>query len=418
MTKKKKEKTAQNKGQWITYVVYMLLGAACGIFDLMYMDTAGQSEKGFFSEIIPLALMLIGIYAAMLIQIIIHEAGHLIFGLMTGYRFSSFRVANLMWVKLDGRIRCRKLHIAGTGGQCLMIPPDLKDGKMPVMLYNFGGAIINLATAVLCVGLSFLCSARSLGWTILMIFAVIGLAFALINGLPIKMGSVNNDGRNALELSRSEEATRAFWIQMKVNEQIAKGLRLKDMPDEWFKVPSDELMKNGIVATTGVLVCNRLMDQQRFDEAEKDMKRKRREVGQARKRIAELDQIFKRIYEDDINGTISHERFLKLSAEYEAEQRELTEKVNAEQKEVDTYEQNKSDFDSFAAIIRKYVGITELTPTIVNEFVKKIVVHAPEKIDGKRFQKVDIVFNFVGEIHLPTDSQTEQKEANKHKKTA
>ncbi|MFQ8694762.1 MAG: DUF4368 domain-containing protein [Alitiscatomonas sp.] len=60
-------------------------------------------------------------------------------------------------------------------------------------------------------------------------------------------------------------------------------------------------------------------------------------------------------------------------------------------------------------MIRKYVGITELTPTIVNEFVKKIIVHAPEKIDGKRFQKVDIVFNFVGEIHLPTDPQTNRK---------
>ena len=156
-----------------------------------------------------------------------------------------------------------------------------------------------------------------------------------------------------------------------------------------------------------------LIQKQRFDEAEKDMKRKRREVEQARKRIAELDRIFQRIYEDDINGTISHERFLKLSAEYETEQKELTEKVNAEQQEVDTYEQNKSDFYSFAAIIRKYVGITELTPTIVNEFIKKIVVHAPEKIDGKRFQKVDIIFNFVGEIHLPTDPQTEQKETDK-----
>ncbi|MDU3396425.1 MAG: recombinase family protein [Clostridiales bacterium] len=156
--------------------------------------------------------------------------------------------------------------------------------------------------------------------------------------------------------------------------------------------------------------------QQRFAEAEKDMKRKRREVEQARKRIAELDRIFKRIYEDDVNGTISHERFLKLSTEYEAEQKELTEKVK--QQEVDTYEQNKMDFDSFAAIIRKYVGITELTPTIVNEFIKKIVVHAPEKIDGKRFQKVDIVFNFVGELHLPAEPQTEQKEANKQEKTA
>ena len=158
--------------------------------------------------------------------------------------------------------------------------------------------------------------------------------------------------------------------------------------------------------------------QQQFAETEKDMKRKRREVEQAKKRITELDRIFKRIYEDDINGTISHERFLKLSAEYEAEQKELTKKVKTEQQEVDTYEQNKMDFDSFAAIIRKYVGITELTPTIVNEFVKKIVVHAPEKIDGKRFQKVDIVFNFVGEIHLPDEPQTEQKEANKQKKTA
>ena len=161
-----------------------------------------------------------------------------------------------------------------------------------------------------------------------------------------------------------------------------------------------------------------LIQKQRFDKAEKDMKRKRREVGQAKKRIAELDRIFKRIYEDDINGTISHERFLKLSAEYEAEQKELTERVKAEQQEVDTYEQNKSDFDSFAAIIRKYVGITELTPTIVNEFIKKIVVHAPEKIDGKRFQKVDIVFNFVGEIHLPPDPQPERKQADKQEKTA
>lgn len=161
-----------------------------------------------------------------------------------------------------------------------------------------------------------------------------------------------------------------------------------------------------------------LIRKQRFEEAEKEMKRKRREVGQAKKRIAELDRIFKRIYEDDINGTISHERFLKLSAEYEAEQKELTEKVRAEQKEVDTYEQDKNDFDSFAAIIRKYVGITELTPTIVNEFIRKIVVHAPEKVNGKRYQKVDIVFNFVGELHFPTDPQTERKEQQEQEKMA
>ena len=160
-----------------------------------------------------------------------------------------------------------------------------------------------------------------------------------------------------------------------------------------------------------IMAFHEMMYQQRSAETEKEMKRRKREVEQARKRIAELDRIFKRIYEDDISGAISHDRFLKLSAEYEAEQRELEEKVKADQQEVDTYEQNKSDFDSFAAIIRKYVGIKELTPAIVNEFIKKIIVHAPEKVNGKRVQKVDIVFNFVGEINFLSATQPKRQGA-------
>ena len=150
--------------------------------------------------------------------------------------------------------------------------------------------------------------------------------------------------------------------------------------------------------------------QQRFEEAEKAVNRQKKELEQARKRIAELDRIFKRIYEDDINGTISHERFLKLSAEYEAEQKELTEFVKLEQAAVDTYEQDRTDFDSFAAVIRKYVGIRELTPTIVNEFVKKIIVHAPDKSSGHRKQKIEIVWNFIGELEQDEDKQTVERQ--------
>ncbi|WP_196037408.1 recombinase family protein [Anaerotruncus colihominis] len=146
--------------------------------------------------------------------------------------------------------------------------------------------------------------------------------------------------------------------------------------------------------------------QQRFEEAEKAVKRQKKELEQARKRIAELDRIFKRIYEDDINGTISHERFLKLSSEYEAEQKELTEFVKVGQAAVDTYEQDRTDFDSFAAVIRKYVGIRELTPAIVNEFVKKIIVHAPDKSSGHRRQKIEIVWNFIGELEQDENKQT------------
>ena len=150
--------------------------------------------------------------------------------------------------------------------------------------------------------------------------------------------------------------------------------------------------------------------QQRFEEAEKAVKRQKKELEQARKRIAELDRIFKRIYEDDINGTISHERFLKLSSEYEAEQKELTAFVKTEQAAVDTYEQDRTDFDSFASVIRKYVGIRELTPTIVNEFVKKIIVHAPDKSTGHRRQRIEIVWNFIGELEQDEDKQTIERQ--------
>ena len=150
--------------------------------------------------------------------------------------------------------------------------------------------------------------------------------------------------------------------------------------------------------------------EQRFEEAEKAARKRKREIAQAEKRIAELDRIFKRIYEDDISGAISHERFLKLSVEYEAEQKELTAKVQADREMVSTYEQDKADFDSFAAVIRKYVGITELTPTIVNEFVKKIIVHAPDKSSGHRRQKIQIIWNFVGELKQDEDKQTVERE--------
>lgn len=148
---------------------------------------------------------------------------------------------------------------------------------------------------------------------------------------------------------------------------------------------------------------------QHFQEAEKEAQKRKREIAQAEKRIAELDRIFKRIYEDDISGTISHERFLKLSADYEAEQRELTEQVKVWREAVETFEQDQADFASFAAIVRKYVGIRELTPTIVNEFVKKIIVHAPDKSSGHRRQKIELVWNFIGEVNLPGDDQTVER---------
>ncbi len=259
--------------RWLGVLVYLLIGAACGVLIMEYWDRAEEAGMPFIGQILSVVLLIAGMYAALVLQIIIHEAGHLVFGLLTGYRFSSFRIFNLMLQKEDGGVHFRKINLAGTGGQCLMCPPDLIDGKMPFVLYNFGGSIMNILSSLVCLGVCFLLPAFSAGWVFGGFLVVIGFAFAVLNGLPLRMGPVNNDGRNAFDMAESEEAVRAFWVQLKMNEMISKGVRLKDMPDEWFVVSSDESMKNGIVAAATVFACNRLMDQHRFREADRLMER-------------------------------------------------------------------------------------------------------------------------------------------------
>ena len=248
--------------QWLSVALFLLIGAASGILIACSMDRIeGKSIWTFFR-------FLLLAYLAMFLQIVIHESGHLVFGLMTGYQFSSFRIFSWMWLKENGRIRFRRLSVAGTGGQCLMIPPDLKDGRMPVLLYNFGGSIMNLAASAIFWALSLLFPDVSYLSVFLRLLVLVGIGFAVMNGLPVHMGAVDNDGCNALSMVRSREATRAFWVQMKMNEQLSKGIRIKDMPEEWFEVPGDDALENSMIATTGVFVCNRLMDEHRFMEAD------------------------------------------------------------------------------------------------------------------------------------------------------
>ena len=76
-----------------------------------------------------LVVIYISFLLSYFLQIVVHEAGHLVFGLLTGYQYSSFRIGSFMWVKLDGKIRLKRYSMSGTGGQCLMAPPDMADGS-------------------------------------------------------------------------------------------------------------------------------------------------------------------------------------------------------------------------------------------------------------------------------------------------
>ena len=143
----------------------------------------------------------------------------------------------------------------------------------------------------------------------------------------------------------------------------------------------------------------------------KEISAKRRGLSQAQRRMEELDRLFQRLYEDNISGKISDERFTKLSGGYEAEQNDLQEKIAILQAELTGQEEQAMNLDRFLAIVKKYTGIKELTPTILNEFVEKIIVHAPDKSTGKRVQQVEISYNCVGMIDLPDTNETDSKTA-------
>ena len=264
--KKKKRKKGKWR-QWLVLGISMLVGVAMGSFLPALLEPYIVEMDSDFALLTLLAAVLIAMYAGCFLHVVIHELGHLVFGLRSGYGFSSFRIGNRMWLKEGDEIVRKKLSLAGTGGQCLMTPPELQNGKIPVVLYNLGGCIMNLIASAVFFAVYLLLHGSMILSPIFVILSLVGVLLALTNGIPLRVGAVDNDGRNALSLRKSPDAMRAFWLQLKINEQAARGTRLKDMPEEWFAVPADEAMKNSMVAAQGVFSANRLMDQQRFTEA-------------------------------------------------------------------------------------------------------------------------------------------------------
>lgn len=252
-------------GRFASIASIIILSFLYGLSIGRYLDDITSS-----GSLLPYILTVAVFIASVYLQTIIHEAGHLVFGLMSGYKFSSFRIFSFMWIKDrdNGKIGFKRFSLAGTGGQCLMSPPDPINGAYPVILYNLGGSIMNVAVSAVCVILSAVFSEVYFLPIALLTLAVMGFIFAIMNGIPMQTDMITNDGYNALSLTKQPESRHAFWVQLKITELTSQGVRLKDMPAEWFIVPSDEDMKNNHVAAVGVFTCNRLMDEQRFDEAD------------------------------------------------------------------------------------------------------------------------------------------------------
>ena len=133
-----------------------------------------------------------------------------------------------------------------------------------------------------------------------------------------------------------------------------------------------------------------------------DRKLKEKELRTLLARDEELDGLFERIYEDNVSGKLSEDRFAKMSRRYEDEQKELAEKIKKLRSEIEKQSSRSMTTDMFIGLVRKYTRARKLTPRMLNELVEKIEVFNAEKIDGVWEQRLRIHYNCVGTIEIPT----------------
>ncbi|MDE7409366.1 MAG: M50 family metallopeptidase [Muribaculaceae bacterium] len=250
-------------------LIGLLIG---GIMVVLFTDTTWSEyidkyysidiSEGLCVFIVAVASMTI----SFLILVPIHELGHLVCGLLTGYKFVSFRIFNYTILKENGKFRIKKFAVAGTGGQCLLTPPDMPVDKIPTGWYNFGGVLANIIMLVIAVPFFFLdlnpFVAEALG-----IFIAVDAIMILLNGIPMMANGVGNDGYNMKLLKSNLRSKQGIVNQLRANALIQNGVRPKDMPSEFFENPDDIDYRNALEVSIPLMYASRLTDEMKYDEA-------------------------------------------------------------------------------------------------------------------------------------------------------
>lgn len=262
----------------LKFIGYMLIGAGIGIIIVgpIIALIEGESITTIYSNIAnkfslqtvaEIAWMLFAVLIAFILNIILHEGGHLVAGLLTGYRFVSFRFLNFTLINKDGRLRWRNFELAGTGGQCLMAPPDRPIDQIDTRWYNAGGVLANILIAAVSLLLYWLIDLPSWLNVLLLIMAIINFLTALTNGIPMKIGGVANDGLNLFQLEKDAASKQCFCNILDVNARSQEGQSYKEMPDHLFAMPQPIDWKNSMHVATVLLSATRMMDFHQWENA-------------------------------------------------------------------------------------------------------------------------------------------------------
>ena len=152
----------------------------------------------------------------------------------------------------------------------------------------------------------------------------------------------------------------------------------------------------------------------------KQISKNKKELEKAKNRVIEIDKLFMHIYEDNVSGKISDDRFRNLSFNYDKEQQKIKKKIEQLSKDIENTEKKDTDTTQFISNVKKYTEIDHLTAEILNELIEKIVIHQQEEVNGKKVQEIDIYYRGVGIISFPVSTDDIEITINKilNRKTA
>ena len=276
-----------------------------GFSDVTFAEYVEKLGSARFSETAGAGLVgLLAFIVCMVLLVPVHEAGHLVAGLLSGYRFVSFRIFNYVIIRIDGKLRIKKYSIAGTGGQCLLLPPETPIDKVPTAWYNLGGVIANILVLPVLLPLAFINGHPYLS-VVVWVAILADLMLIIINGIPMKVSGAGNDAYNALLLRNNPVAKRGFIEALKSNAMLQNGVRPKDMPAEWFTVPDHINYRDQLEVSIPLMAASRLLDQMKFVEGleawEAIYSHKKELIGLYVKEI-ECELVFLRLVAGDLEG--------------------------------------------------------------------------------------------------------------------
>ncbi len=188
-----------------------------------WQDIANPAWLGY------VALFSVGVVLAVMLHIVLHEAGHLVCGLLTGFKFLSFRIGSLTLVRDGKGYGWRHYSLAGTGGQCLMAPPDKPADQINLTWYNLGGVLANVVTSLLLVAAAAMAGNAEVKFVLVM-SAILGFASALLNGIPFGA----NDGAALRGCWQSAQSRHDMIDLLRCNADLMAGKLPSELTGEWL----------------------------------------------------------------------------------------------------------------------------------------------------------------------------------------